>query len=152
VATDGPQPIGRLVGRTHKFVRAWGDRELAPLGASVTDWILLFHISQVPDPGMRQIDIARFSDMTGPALVRYLDRYEAEGLIRRRRDSEDRRAVRVTLTPAGESRLAELKVVMDRCDRRLRALLTEDEQQTIARALDKVFQFAIGELHEEEPA
>ena len=60
-------------------MRAWGDRELAPLGASVTDWILLFHIDAGPAPGASQTEIARFSDMGGPALVRHLDRLERDG-------------------------------------------------------------------------
>ena len=69
-------PLGRSIGRAHKFLRAWGDRELAPHDASVTDFILLFHISMAPPPGRSQTEIARYSDMGGPALVRHVDRIE----------------------------------------------------------------------------
>src|SRR4051794_39213623 len=112
--------IGRSIGRAHKFVRAWADRELAPMGASVTDFILLHHIHDAPDPGMSQTEIARFSDMGGPALVRHLDRMERDGLVRRTRDATDRRVVRVRLTDAGAARLDEIGTVMARCDERLR--------------------------------
>lgn len=135
-------PLGRSVGRAHKLIRAWGDRQLAPLGATVTDWILLFHIHSAEEPGLSQSDVARFSDMGGPALVRHLDRLEGDGIVRRNRDANDRRITRVRLTDAGEARLAEIAAVMERCDRTLRAQLTKQEADVMQRALDKLFDFA----------
>jgi DNA-binding MarR family transcriptional regulator len=133
--------IGRSIGRTHKFVRAWGDRALAPLGASVTDYILLKQIHIADDPGLSQTEIAHFSDMTGPALVRHLDRLEADGIVRRARDENDRRITRVRLTDAGEARLAEIGAVMDRCDKTLRSKLTKEEAEVMQRALDTIFDY-----------
>lgn len=145
---DDFMPVGRLVGRTHKALRAWGDRLLEPLGATVTDWIVLFHVDGAEAPGLSQIEIARFADMGGPALVRHLDRLERERILVRRRDTTDRRIVRVQLTDRGRDRLAELRVVMEQCDKQLRALLTPTEERVIERALDKLFYFAISELEE----
>jgi DNA-binding MarR family transcriptional regulator len=144
-------PIGRSIGRAHKFLRAWGDRELAPLGASVTDFILLFHITAAPEPGASQTEIARFSDMGGPALVRHLDRLERDGHVRRQRDQVDRRIVRVTVTDAGRKRLDQIGAVVRRCDERVRVVLEPDEQDILQRALDKVFTFAFTELEGTEP-
>ena len=144
---DDFMPLGRSIGRAHKFVHAWGDRQLAPIGASVTDWILLFHISAAAPPGLSQTEIARFSDMGGPALVRHLDRLEQEGIVLRTRDTADRRVTRVTITAAGAARLEEIRAVMERCDERLRALLTPKEQDVMQGALDKLFDFALGELY-----
>lgn len=144
-------PIGRSVGRAHKFLRAWGDRELAPLGASVTDYILLFHIGATAPPGASQTEIARFSDMGGPALVRHLDRMERDGYVQRRRDGSDRRIVRVTVTDAGRARLEEIGVVIRRCDEEVRAVLDQDEQVVLQTALDKVFAFALSQFEGTEP-
>jgi MarR family transcriptional regulator for hemolysin len=143
--------MGRSIGRTAKFVRALGDRQLAPLGASVTDFILLFHIDSADEPGLSQTEVARVSDMGGPALVRHLDRMEREGVVVRTRDADDRRITRVTLTPAGVARLADLKVVIEEGDRRMRALLTTEEADTLQAALDKVFAFALAELYGPNP-
>jgi MarR family transcriptional regulator for hemolysin len=139
-------PLGRSIGRAHKFVRAWGDRELAPLGSSVTEWIVLFHIANAPEPGASQTEIARFSDMGGPALVRHIDRLEADGIVTRTRDSSDRRTIRLTLTPKGCEHLEGLRVVMARCDEQLRTMLTKEEAVVMQQALDKVFDFCLGEL------
>jgi MarR family transcriptional regulator, transcriptional regulator for hemolysin len=140
-------PLGRSIGRTSKLVRAWGDRQLTDLDSSVTEWIVLFNIANAPDPGASQAEIARFSDMGGPALVRHIDRLEADGLVARKRDATDRRAIRLTLTPAGHDRLDQLRVVMARCDAQMRAVLSKEEAAVMQQALDKLFEFCLGEMH-----
>ena len=140
------QPIGRSIGRAHKFVRALADRELAELGSSVTEWIVLFHIADAPPPGASQTEIARFSDMGGPALVRHVDRLEADGIVVRTRDAADRRIIRLSLTPKGVDRLEAVREVMVRCDEQLRDRLTSHEAKVLTRALDKLFGFCLGEL------
>lgn len=142
--------LGRLLGRTHKIVRAWGDRLLEPYDATVTEWIVLHHISAAEPPGLSQIELARHSDMGGPALVRHLDRLEADGIVERRRDAEDRRIMRVALTSLGTDRYRELRQVMEEADRRLRDQLTAAEQDALEGALAKLFDFAVARLDEEE--
>jgi DNA-binding MarR family transcriptional regulator len=144
----GPEPIGRSLGRAHKLVRLWGDRMLAPIGATVTDYILLVQVQAAPAPGLSQTQLARFSDMGGPALVRHLDRLEADGVLRRSRDGRDRRVVRVHLTAAGRRRLQQLAAVMERTDQELRAQLTTREQDVLQRACSKLFTFARDQLAE----
>ncbi len=144
-------PIGRSLGRAHKFLHALGDREMAPLGASVTDYILLFQIDNAPEPGLSQTEIARFSNMGGPALVRHLDRMERDGLVQRARDAADRRIMRVTLSPAGQARLVQLQAVISATDQKVRALLTREEADVLQVALDKVFEFALNELYASTP-
>src|SRR5262245_13441035 len=114
---DEIDPIGRYVGRTHKILRQWGDRHLEPLGATMTDWIVLVHVDGADEPGLSQIETAGFADMGGPALIRHLDRLERDGILVRKRDAHDRRIVRVTLTDKGRARLAELRVVIEATDR-----------------------------------
>lgn len=142
---DSFSPLGRSIGRANKFLQAWWDRELAPIGASVTECILLGHIKATPD--LSQTEIARYCDMGGPAMARHLERMERDGLVSRTRDAVDRRVIRVGLTPAGEARLEDVAVVMSRCDRQIRDVLADEEQAALHAALDKVFRFALGELH-----
>jgi DNA-binding MarR family transcriptional regulator len=151
-ATPVPVPLGRSIGRAHKMVRAWGDREMAALDSSVTEWIVLFHISAAPVPGASQTEIARFSEMGGPALVRHIDRLESEGIVTRTRDTADRRVVRLALTEAGHARLEALRQVMARCDAAMRSVLTDEEAAVMQTALDKVFAFAIDRLRAGDPS
>ena len=146
VNQDDEIPLGRSIGRTHKFVRAWADRELADLGSSVTEWIVLFHIADAPPPGASQSEIARFADMGGPALVRHIDRLEADGVVVRTRDAVDRRIIRLSLTRKGHDRLDAVRDVMTRCDEQLRDLLTHQEARVLTKGLDKLFAFCLAEL------
>ena len=139
-------PLGRSIGRAHKLVRAWGDRALADLGSSVTEWIVLINIDHAAPPGASQAEIARYSDIGGPALVRHIDRLEADGLVTRTRDTTDRRTTRLNLTAAGRDHCAAIGAVMARCDEELRAVLTEHEAAVMQSALDKLFEFCVGQL------
>jgi MarR family transcriptional regulator for hemolysin len=143
-------PLGQAVGRTAKLMRQVGDRRLATLGATVTDWILLLHIADAPPPGLSQAEVARFSDMSGPALVRHLDRMAEDGIIVRTRDAADRRISRITLTPAGQRRRNELRAVMEDMDRELRSMLSENEQRVMVKALDKLFTWSLAEVQGRE--
>jgi MarR family transcriptional regulator, transcriptional regulator for hemolysin len=145
-------PLGRSIGRTHKMVRAWGDRALAEHDSSVTEWIVLWNIETAAPPGASQAEIARYSDMGSPALVRHIDRLEADGLVVRTRDKEDRRTIRLNLTPKGREHLDAIRQVMVQSDEQLRGVLTKQEADVMQRALDKIFAFCLGELYGERAA
>ncbi len=137
-------PLARSIARAHKVVRAWCDRELAEIGASVSEWIVLHNIESAPEPGLNQTDVARLSDMGGPALVRHIDRLEADGIVTRTRDASDRRTTRLRLTPAGHARVEAIRLVVRRCDEEVRAVLTEREAVVMQAALHKLFDHFAG--------
>ena len=86
---------------------------------------MLFHIDGAAAPGASQIEIARFSDMGGPALVRHIDRLEADGIVERSRDRTDRRVDPPhphRRRPAPARR--DLQAVIGRCDAEMRAVIT----------------------------
>jgi MarR family transcriptional regulator for hemolysin len=100
-------PIGLQLANTAKTVsRAFNDA-LAEAGGSTPVWLVLLSIVQ-GKPGS-QLDLARAVGIEGPTLTRHLDGLEEAGLVVRRRDPDDRRAIRVELTEAGERLFAELR-------------------------------------------
>ncbi|HEY5166005.1 MAG TPA: MarR family transcriptional regulator [Acidimicrobiia bacterium] len=101
-------------------------------GASLTTWAVLR--STEHEDGLSQRELASRMSIESPTLVRHLDRLEDEGLVVRRRDAQDRRVVRVGLTPAGHRRYAELRDVAANVDSQLRSLLDDDEIATLERA------------------
>ncbi|HWL47658.1 MAG TPA: MarR family transcriptional regulator, partial [Sphingomonadaceae bacterium] len=62
----------------------------------------------------------------GPTLTRTLDHLEAEGLVQRLPDPNDRRANRIKLTRKGDEALAEINAVAD--DLRTRLLARFDTE------------------------
>jgi MarR family transcriptional regulator, transcriptional regulator for hemolysin len=95
---DGP-PLGLLLHSTSKAVsRAFNDA-LAGAGGSLPIWLILSALTA--EPRRTQVDLARAVGIEGPTLVRHLDGMEKQHLVKRNRDSADRRAIRVELTRAG---------------------------------------------------
>ena len=97
------ESIGRLVALTAKAVREWFESHLADQGGSLPTWIVLSQAIESPEsPSQREL--AARMGIGGATLVRHLDRLEAEGLVVRRRDDQDRRVTRVDITVAGRRR------------------------------------------------
>ena len=97
---DGP-PIGLQLATTSKLVGRAFNRALGESGGSVPVWLILSALKG--ERWRTQQDLARAVGIEGPTLTRHVDALERDGLVTRRRDTGDRRAVRVELTAAGEA-------------------------------------------------
>src|SRR5689334_23484018 len=94
-------PTGLKLAVTSKAVSAAFNAALSAEGGSIPVWLILSSLKHTPWP--TQLDLARSLGIEGPTLTRHLDNLEEAGLVERRRSDEDRRAVRVALTPAGRT-------------------------------------------------
>jgi MarR family transcriptional regulator for hemolysin len=125
---EGPSrkpPIGREVAATAKVLdRAFG-AALAAEGGTLPSWLVLLALKQ--EPHRTQQDIARTIGIGGPTLTHHLDGMEAAGLVRRSRDGEDRRAVRVELTSEGDAAFHRWRAAAMTFDERLRTGLAEED-------------------------
>jgi MarR family transcriptional regulator for hemolysin len=130
--------LARQIAVTAKHTREWADGIFAEHGASLVTWIVLMHALQAAPPGFSQSRLAADMSIGGPALVRHLDRLETEGLVARRRDPDDRRITRVTITAKGRRRHAQLAAVAADIDRDLRSLLSDREARTLFNALARI--------------
>jgi len=62
--------------------------------------------------GSTVAELARWLQVDAGAMTRLLDRLEKKGLCKRVRSTEDRRVVKVELTPEGESAIREVPAVL----------------------------------------
>jgi MarR family transcriptional regulator, transcriptional regulator for hemolysin len=106
---------------------------------------VLHHAYEAPD--LSQSHLAARLDIEAPTLVRHLDRLEADGLLERRRDAQDRRVVRVRLTDAGREAETQLRSIAASVNSELRALLGADHD-VVERALRQIREFALASLAE----
>ncbi|HWW45297.1 MAG TPA: MarR family transcriptional regulator [Acidimicrobiia bacterium] len=130
------EPLGRQLAMTGRVVQDRFDRHLGRHGSSLAVWVVLR--SAAHEEGLSQRELARRVRVEAPTLVRHLDRMERDGLVVRRRDTRDRRVVRVCLTDTGRARHAELRAVAADVDGQLRSLLTADEARTLERLLQRI--------------
>lgn len=75
-------------------------------GVTVPVWRVLATLSG--SPGETVTGLAAHCLLQQPTMTKVLDRMERDGLVRRRPDVQDRRIVRLTLTPRGETVVADL--------------------------------------------
>jgi MarR family transcriptional regulator for hemolysin len=120
-----PQPIGRQLALTAKRVAHAFNAALAEAGGSLPTWLVLTML--VHGEWASQHAIARALGIEGPTLTRHLDVLEQSGLVVRRRDATDRRAIHVEATEAGRALHAQLLRAAIAFDRRLRAGFDDEE-------------------------
>jgi DNA-binding MarR family transcriptional regulator len=114
------------------------ERNLAEVGVELnySQYLVLKILSKygVQTPG----DLSRWLDHNAGAMTRLLDRLEDKGYVRRHPHAEDRRALRIDLTEAGQA----LWQMISRCSEKTQneALrdLSESERQTLFALLVRV--------------
>ncbi|QYE33809.1 MULTISPECIES: MarR family winged helix-turn-helix transcriptional regulator [Sphingosinicellaceae] len=123
--------------------RSWrqaADRALANLDVSAACGWALVQLGRLGD-NIRQTDLARELDITGPSLVRLLDQLAAARMIERIADAADRRVSRVRLTDAGASLLTTIEGVLADLRHNILAGLSDVELAnalTVARHVENI--------------
>jgi MarR family transcriptional regulator for hemolysin len=129
-------PIGVQLARTAKSVSRAFDDELAAEGASVPTWLVL--VSLVSGQHGMQRQLAAAVGIDGPTLTHHLNRMEADGLVVRSRDPQNRRVHRVELTDDGRAAFHRLRRTVQAFDRRLRAGLDDAQVQLLGELLGRL--------------
>jgi MarR family transcriptional regulator for hemolysin len=123
------EPLPREVALTGKAIREYFETALAQAGASLATWVVLYGIER---------NLAKDLRIEGATLTRHLDRMERDGLIVRTRDPDDRRQIRVDLTPEGDALYRHLKAVALKTGKRATRGLSADDQANLRRILARI--------------
>ncbi len=75
------------------------DRQLRPLGFTLSRWTLLLHLSR--NDGCTHTELAQSMGIEAATLVRLVDRMEKEGLLKRCSSEIDRRVKYLRLSESG---------------------------------------------------
>jgi DNA-binding MarR family transcriptional regulator len=89
------------------------------------------------NPGIRHGRLATALHIRLAHMSKLLQRFEAEGLVERRRPADDRRSLALHLTEEGARRVAALRPALFEHDARQGARLTADERGELLRLLRK---------------
>ncbi len=102
--------VGFLMKRIMQSIVFQVDRRLNTHGLTSAQWGPLMHLQKSGTSTVA--DLARCLQLDAGATTRLLDRLEKKGLCKRVRSTEDRRVVRVELTPDGEAAIEEVPTVL----------------------------------------
>lgn len=132
------ESVGRLLFLTSKSAKEVLEARLQAQGASHTAWLVLHALIDHGLEGSQQRTLAEHLCIEGPTMTRHLDRLEAEGLIERRHDPEDRRGTLIVSTAAGKRTSRRLTDVMKQAQADLLAGLSPAEIETLTRLMQRV--------------
>jgi len=136
VRPPGGAPIGLQLANTARTVSRAFNGVLAREGASLPIWLILTALRG--EQWRTQLELARSLGIESPTLTRHLDGLERAGLVERRRDPNDRRAVQVEITAAGVQLHNRLRGDVIAFDQALREGLTQDELDGLRDILAKL--------------
>ena len=129
-------PIGLRLARTARVVTQAFERAMAEAGGSASTWQVLVLVKS-QDWGT-QARMAEAMGITGATLTHHLNALEAQGLVRRWREPDNRRVQRVALTDEGAALFDRLRHVARAHDERLRSGLNDEETAQLSVLLDKL--------------
>lgn len=104
--------IGFLIKRTQRLMQDRIEARFAAQGCTLQQWLVLMNLRD----GLASTvaDLCRDLHHDSGAMTRLIDQLEARNLIERRRNSDDRRVIELSLTKAGHKMLD--KLIPTACD------------------------------------
>jgi DNA-binding MarR family transcriptional regulator len=112
------------------------DHALAPLGLTGRQGAMLLSLKY--GEANTVAELARQYSLEMSSVTRMLDRLEGKGLVRRERDTADRRKIFIRMTAAGRKKLAEATPVGAAVANRAWGNVTAAERAVLHRVLAKV--------------
>jgi MarR family transcriptional regulator for hemolysin len=109
---------------------------MAQAGGSASTWQVLLLIRA--QQWGAQSEMAVEMGITAATLTHHLNALEERGLIRRWRETSDRRVQRMELTEEGVELFERLREVAVRHDQRLRSQLSDEETEQLAKLLGRL--------------
>jgi DNA-binding MarR family transcriptional regulator len=138
-AVDRPDELADLLRETYLALKRRQREFLRELGLSFSEWSALHSCSLGP---VRGGELADATGLTSAGVTDLVDRLEGRGLVRRLRDPDDRRAIRIELTDAGRRLTINNRRVGAALLRGLTAQLTPEERRSLTSGLRAFYRIA----------
>ncbi|HNY65043.1 MAG TPA: MarR family winged helix-turn-helix transcriptional regulator [Deltaproteobacteria bacterium] len=122
--------IGAVTRRIWRYVNS----EYGKYGITVGQTFILFDL--LDHDGSSVKDIAERVQVDSPAVTGFVDRLIREGLVERFVDQEDRRAMKIHLTPKGRELATTLLPVAQNLNRKIEELVGKKEITKLVQILD----------------
>jgi len=137
-STARPESLGVLIGLVRsELVRAM-EAELQSIGVDLrfTQFLILKRLAMLGP--MSASELARSVELDGGAMTRQLDQLEGRGYLRRQPHEQDRRALRIELTPAGDALWRQMVTCNERMLAAAQKALSPDESRQLHDYLERV--------------
>jgi MarR family transcriptional regulator, organic hydroperoxide resistance regulator len=131
--TAGDGSLMPLLGLAFWRMKHAFEREV---GLSAATWFLLTML--IEEDGTSQGEVSQRFEVDPSRITRLAQRLEGDGLLRRKRDPEDNRVVRLHISPDGRLLIESLQERRERFEERIRQEFAQEELAEFRRALGVV--------------
>lgn len=128
--------MGYLLRRAWSVLASSLDQEIAPYGLTYPQFVILIRMHE--DKCTTAAELAREVNMDTGAMTRMLDRLECKGIVRRVRNTEDRRVVNLEVTDLGRELVDKVTVLGFNVLNRYFAGFSDDEMKLLESMLRRV--------------
>jgi len=126
-----------LLNRAGARIASAFSEEVRPLGATLQTWRVLAALRE--QDGRRMGDLSETTSIEVSTLTRLVDGMEEKGLVARRRDAADARAVALHATPAGRRLTQRIVPIAERYEQVALAGFNASEAETLKAALRRLY-------------
>ena len=127
----------KLVLTARRWTAMSGDQIKAATGQSRSRWQILLSLA-FADPAVTTTELSLRLGIKWPPLVRTLNELEADGLIRRIGNPDDKRSRLIELTPAGHEVAMQVQPVLAKVRAKVLSDLSEDQLMLATQLLDVI--------------
>ena len=127
---------GHLMGMLNRALRRKYDRQLKDFGLTPCQFEVLMILWE--EEGMFLSELGRRVSRDGPTITGVVDRMENKMLVKRKRDTHDRRAVRVVLTSKSKGMKEQLSATKKRVLQKIARNLSSKEIASLESVLAKM--------------
>ena len=121
-------------------LRTYITRNLMSEGLSITlGQAGILFILQIGD-GRTMTELSKTLDVKNPTLTRLIDRLEKSAFVTRRANNEDRRTIRIYITPEGIEECEKAKPIIKRINEEIKSGFSNEETEVFKRVLSSVIQ------------
>lgn len=127
---------GNLLRRCHQISVAIFLRKCEAFQLTQLQYVMLSALEELGS--LDQVTLGRQTALDRNTVAVVVRKLEDRGLVSRRRNPEDRRAMQVTLTEAGRELRAKVEPLVEEVQEEILAPLPPDEQETLCRLLKRI--------------
>ncbi len=128
--------VGQLLAQVCRMTGHLLKSHMERIGLHRGQGFALFHLWH--HDGVPQRELSRAMHISPASVTTMLQRMERDGWIRRERDPDDQRILRVYLTPQAKRLRTEARAAFAAMEEELNAIYTAEEQETLKRLLLKL--------------
>ena len=139
-----------LIHQTHRLLEKNDKAVMKEAGLTPRKHAVLLAMHSIPSPP-KVNEVAAWLDRNPNGISRLIDRMEKDGLVERTRDTVDRRAARLTVTPKGEGCYKKANELFRQHCRDIFAALSEEELAVLSKIMGSIRKRTMDLLEPEHP-